>query len=250
MIGTPEPNAWKRSNLPVLSIVVVAIAVVAVCVGGVFLWQNRPFAAPVVATPTVKESLTVPPSIKITHTTSEGGSDKARSEGRGGAISGDGDKINLKDFNQTVPSAGLTDTGNATGGGQSGSISAAVSGLGWVRLLGILGALACAGLAYLNFRKNPLDWHHTAALAGGSLGCILIAANPDLLIMGAIVGGAALLLKGLPSKQATATLDAAQWYDDFVESDPQIKAAWIAFRAKMPAKSKSVIDTFIKPSNT
>ncbi len=191
------------------------------------------------------------PYTKITHTTSIGGSQTKRGSAEGGSLdlsTPDG-KIDAKDIRIPATAMNFVDIGTVTGGAFSGGFSATSTGLFWVRMIGLAACLGCGALAYLNLKKNPLDWHYTASLAGGSLAGLIAVFNPEFGLWCLFGGGAALCANLLPSIQGSKLLSVGQHFDDFVSSDPDVKAKWDAYRARqVPRSDKNILD-FIKSTN-
>ncbi len=121
-----------------------------------------------------------------------------------------------------------------------------------VRILGVLLCLGCGALAFLNFKKNPLDWHFYGGLAVASVSGLLVAIEPDLFWIGLIGAGVAALANFWPSITASRVLEASKNYEDFiaVPENADIKARWVKFRAGMTAIDKNTIDTVIQKANT
>lgn len=239
----PVPNAWKRSSLPGVWYVVI-LATLCVAWGALVWWGCRQDDA------RKAQAQPAPSHTVIEYSESTGGKEAVKGNTHGPEVSLSGHEVSGDDLNIKSHDFTLVDIGGITGGAFSGSIKASVSGQLWIRLLGLLAFVGCGALAVLSFKKTPLDWHQWGGLGAASLAGLIVAVNPDLFWIGA--GGVALaaLVNFLPSMTAGKTLDAAQWYDDFTQSDPAITKAWTDFRTKMPANAKAVIDNFIRKTNT
>jgi len=247
--SAPVPNAWKKRANHVYWIIIAGL--LCVIVAELAWYATHPTDRPMFMALNAPAVQPAPPQSKtvIEYTESIGGKDHVKGNTHGPDMSVSGEKVEAKDMQIAAHDFTLVDVGTISGGMFSGSIKASVSGSVWIRIIFALLALAAFALAYLNFRKNPLDWHFYGSLALGGVLCVVVAANPELLYVGLAGIAIAAVVNFLPSIMATKTTDAAQWYDDFTESDPDIKAKWIAFRAKMPAAAKSVIDNVIRKSN-
>jgi len=244
----PVPNAWKEKDVPpwawgvasFVACIVIGI-VLAYAISRSTIQSAQP--APIVQAPP-------PPShTVIEYIESTGGKEHVKGNATGASLSLSGEKVEAKDMVIAPTDMTLFDVGSLTGGAFSGSFKASVSGQLWIRIIFALLALAAFALAVLSFKKNPLDWHCYGGLALGGVLCVVVVADPTLLYVGLAGVAIAAALNFLPSRTATKTIDAAQWYDDFTQSDPDVSAKWLAFRAKMPAAAKSVIDNLIKKTN-
>lgn len=228
-----------------------AVAAVLLIIVGCLVWAvaNKYSVSAVTPAPSAPVHQ-AQPEMRVTITESTGGKDYVKGNTHGPDMSLSGDKVSGDDLQIKAHDFSLVDVGSISGGVFSGKISASVSGQLWIRILGLLAFIGCGAAAVLSFKKTPLDYHQWGGLAVGSLAGLVVAVQPDLFWVGLGGLGIAAALNFIPSRQSGKTLDAAQWYDDFTESDPDIKAKWIAFRAKMPTSAKTVIDNLIKRTNT
>lgn len=251
MSDTPVPNSWKRgTDYTAIVLLIVGVLVVA---GG--LWASYRMGKATNPTPLVIPPASIvappaPPYIKISETTSTGGKEVNRSDAIGPSFKGSGDGVKANDAVFGQPKVN-SETGSAEGGSLAGDFSSMVKGSQLlVRILGVLVCLGCGALAFLNFKKNPLDVHFYGGLALGSVGGLVVAIEPDLFWVGLIGMGIAALANFLPSITASRVLEASKNYEDFITANADIKERWIKFRAGVSAADKNTIDTVIIPKNT
>lgn len=242
----PKPNSWKdrQNGMIVWGVVAACALMIAGLSVGMYVLGQRVVAAPA---PAVQAP--VYPSAHIVIDESTGGKEHVKGNATGASLSLSGEKVEAKDMVIAPTDMTLFDVGSLTGGAFSGSFKASVSGQLWIRIIFAILALAAFALAVLSFKKNPLDWHCYGGLALGGVLCVVVVADPTLLYVGLAGAAIAAVLNFLPSRTATKTIDAAQWYDDFTQSDPDVKAKWLAFRATMPSAAKNTIDNLIKRTN-
>lgn len=242
------PNAWKkRSTGPLIAVLVF---VVGVALYATYRMGQATNPTPLVIPPASIVAPPAPPYIKISETTSTGGKEVNKSEAIGPSFKGSGDGVKANDAVFGQPKV-KSETGEADGGGLTGTFSSMVKGSQLlVRILGVLVCLGCGALAFLNFKKNPLDWHFYGGLALGSVAGLVVAIEPDLFWVGLIGVGIAALANFWPSITASRVLEASKNYEDFITANADIKERWIKFRAGVSAADKNTIDTVIIPKNT
>lgn len=225
------------------------LAAFVLCSMGVLLYRQHQSLNPSLTIVQPIQAAPPQPHAEYTRTTSTGGVTTSEGALTGPSMRIDGDKVEADKLHLEAPALTLFDIGSVTGGALTGSFKASVSGTLWIRIIFALLALAAFALAYLNFRKNPLDWHFYGSLALGGVLCVVVAANPELLYIGLFGVAIAAALNFLPSITASRTIEASKNYEDFIASAPDIKARWTSFRESMTSADKSVIDNVIKKNN-
>lgn len=233
MSDTPVPNSWKRgTDYTAIVLLIVGVLVVA---GG--LWASYRMGKATNPTPLVIPPASIvappaPPYIKISETTSTGGKEVNRSDAVGPSFKGSGDGVKANDAVFGQPKVN-SETGSAEGGSLAGDFSSMVKGSQLlVRILGVLVCLGCGALAFLNFKKNPLDWHYTAGLAAGSLGGLVAAIEPDLFWIGLVAVGVAALVNFWPSIAAVKFKSAGDEMQEFINDDSDRAKAWADWQHK------------------
>lgn len=251
----PEPNAWqKRGNGSLIAMLALFVGVLFVLVGvtayATYKMGQATNPTPLVIPPAIAPPLPPQPYIEVTETTSTGGVIQRKGSAEGASIALAGDKVDGKDLKIAPTSISLGDLGSITGGAFEGSITVTQEGQSRIRLLGLMIFLVCGGLAFYNFKKNPLDWHFWGGLGVASIGGFAIMCDPMLLWYGLAAVGAGAIANFLPSIMAGKLLEAGKSYEDFVNSDSDVKAKWTAYRATtVPQSDKNTI-AVIQKANT
>jgi len=208
-------------------------------------------ASPVVSTATARTYIVPQPEAHITITESTGGTTKTTAHADGASIDLSGKEVNAKDLVIQPTVLGVDGVGGATGGGFLGSFSLKAGGITLLQWCGLAVFLGLGALAYLNWKKAPLDVHHTLSLAAGAVGGLVTFVQPEIWWVGLGAVAIAALVNFLPSMMGPKVLEAAKNYEDFfdVPANADVKARWVAFRAGMSTKDKNVIDTVIRKEN-
>lgn len=253
--GTPRPNAWKKPLFGVSFLGGTITCIITVfAVGGAIMLLQHLCADPAPPassdTPaTIVQPAPPQPHTRIEYTESEGGETRVKGNATGASMSAMGESVDLDKLRVDNAAFTLADIGATSGGGVAFSLKATTSGMFWIRMLGLAAFLGCGALAFLNFKKNPLDWHFWGGLAVGSLAGLVVLVQPEMFYIGLAGAAVAALANFWPSITAGRVLEASKNYEDFIESSPDLKARWVNFRAGMTTADKKTIDTVIKPSN-